>query len=124
MADISIATDDDIARFYGAIEFRSKWAARALRRGRLIAGFGGLLEIEDGVWFAFFDVPAEHRKPSIYRHILSAFREAKAKGAQVFKAKCTETIPRAVALMEHLGFERTDEMIDDEVVWVCPASKF
>lgn len=117
--EILPATEDDIARFYGAIEFHSQWAARALRKGSLVAGVGGLLEIENGVWFAFFEVPAHERRPSVYRHILAAFNEAKEKGARTVKAHCSTGIPRAKELMERLGFTPTDEMINGKVVWAC-----
>ncbi|MGV2099055.1 hypothetical protein [Rhizobium sp. 21-4511-3d] len=120
--EIVTATEDDIARFYGAIEFQSQWAARVLRKGSFVAGFGGLIEIEDGTWFAFFEVPAHLRKPSVYRHIVSAFNEAKAKGARIVKAHCNSAIPRAKELMERLGFEPTDEMINGKVVWACRVS--
>jgi len=124
MAEITVATADDVARYYGAIEFKSQWTGRTLRKGRMIAGFGGLLEVDNGVWLAFLEVPAEFRRPSIYRHIVAALQEAKAKGALVFKAKCDQSIPRSAALMEHLGFQPTDEVLDNEVVWACLASSF
>ncbi|KRB51786.1 hypothetical protein ASE04_09645 [Rhizobium sp. Root708] len=122
MAEIRQATDDDIARFYGAIEFKSQWVARALRNGRLIAGFGGALETADGVWFAFLDVPPQYLKPSIYRHIVAGIHEAKSKGAKVIKARCDTRIPRAEALLKHLGFLPTDEVVDNEVIWECQVS--
>ena len=122
-AEICPATEDDIARFYGAVEIQSQWAARVLRKGSFDAGFGGLLEIETGVWFAFFEVPAHLRKPSVYRHIVSAFNVAKAKGAHTVKAHCNTDIPRAKELMQRLGFTPTDEAINGKVVWACPVLK-
>jgi len=116
---IEPATDEDVARFYGGIAFGAQWTGRVLRRGRLVAGFGGLLEIEDGVWLAFLEVPSHERRPYLYRHILAAVDEIRAKGARVIKATCDESIPRSEALMRRLGFEPTDEMLGDRVMWIC-----
>lgn len=117
MAEIVQATEDEFARFYHGMQVTGRWVGRAMRKGRLIAGFGGLIETKDGEWFAFFEVPAHERKPSLLRHIRAAFADAKGQGAKVIKATCDTSIPRAEALMKHLGFEPTEEQIDDKVVW-------
>lgn len=122
-SEIVPATDDDIARFYGGIEFTGKWFAKAMRRGSLVSGFGGMIETEDGVWFAFLEVPAHERKPILYRHIRDAFDRVKGQGAKVIKATCDTTIPNAEKLMVRLGFRPTDEELNGKVVWVCPVSE-
>lgn len=122
-SEIVPATDDDIARFYGGIEFTGKWVAKALRKGKLVSGFGGLIETEDGVWFAFFEVPAHERKPILFRHILEAFEAAKAQGAKVFKATCDTSIPGAEKLMRRLGFAPTEDEINGKVVWAWQVSE-
>lgn len=116
-AVVDLATEDDIARYYGPISFMNKWTARVIRKGSLVAAFGGIVEISDGVWQAFFEVPAYLRKPSIFRHILAGFDEAKAQGAREIRAFCNTDIEGAERLMRHLGFRPTDETIEDRTVW-------
>jgi RimJ/RimL family protein N-acetyltransferase len=117
MAEIGPADDIDFARYFQGMQVTTRWVGRAMRRGRLIAGFGGLLETNDGEWLAFLEVPAEERKPHVYRHVLAAFSEAKALGARRITAWCDTTIPGAEKLMKRLGFEKTDEIIEDKEVW-------
>lgn len=117
MAEIIQATEDHFARYYHGMQVTGRWVGRAMVKGRLVAGFGGLIETGDGEWLAFFEVPVHERKPSLLRHILAAFNEAKEHGAKVIKATCDTSIPRAEALMKHLGFEETDETIDEQKVW-------
>ena len=117
MAEITPASDDDFARFFGGIQVNGRWVGRAMRRGRLIAGFGGLIEQQDGEWFAFLEVPAEERKPHVYRHVLAAFADAKEQGAARITAWCDMSIPGALRLMQRLGFKKTDEMMNDNEVW-------
>jgi len=115
---IDPATEEDIHRFYGGIEFKAGWCGRVMRKGSLVAAFGGALEsVEPGVWFGFLEVPKHLRRPSLLRHALSVLNEAKASGATVIRAACDESIPRAREFMERLGFSPTDETIDDKVVW-------
>lgn len=111
------ATDEEFSRFYGGMQVNGKWIGRAIKRGRLVSAFGGLIETTEGEWMAFLDVPSHERRPSLYRHIRAAFDEAKRQGAKVIKATCDMSIPRAEALMTHLGFEPTEEMFEDKVVW-------
>lgn len=111
------ATDEEFSRFYGGMQVNGKWVGRAVKRGRLVSAFGGLIEATEAEWVAFLDVPSHERRPSLYRHIRAAFDEAKRQGAKVIKATCDTSIPRAEALMKHLGFEPTEEMFEDKVVW-------
>jgi hypothetical protein len=112
------ATEDDIHRFYGGIEFKTGWHGRVMRKGRLVAAFGGALESEEpGVWYGFLEVPRHLRRPALLRHALSVLNEAKASGAKVIRAVCDENIPRAREFMLRLGFKPTDETIDDKAVW-------
>ncbi|RVK73165.1 hypothetical protein CN159_02090 [Sinorhizobium meliloti] len=117
MAKITPATDIDFARYYGGVQVAGRWVGRAMWRGRMIAGFGGLIETEEGEWVAFLEVPQEERKPHIYRHALAAFADAQREGARVIKAWCDVTIPGAERLMKRLGFSPTQEIMDDKVVW-------
>lgn len=117
MAEVERATDEDFARYFGGQQVTGRWVGRAMKRGRLVAGFGGLIEIDDAEWLAFFEVPDEERKPSLLRHIKAAFAEAKEQGARVIKATCDTRIDRAEALMRHLGFEPTEEQHDGRAVW-------
>lgn len=117
MAEIVHATDDDIARFYGGIEFNSRWHAKAMHKGRLVAGIGGVIEVEPGVWIGFLEVPAHERRPSLYRHVVEMLEAAKASGATTIKTWCDDSIPRAEAMMRKLGFVPTDETIDDRKLW-------
>ena len=117
MAEIDTATDEDFARFYGGMQVSGRWVGRAMRRGRLIAGFGGLIEMQDGQWLAFLEVPKEERKPHVYRHILAAFAEAKEQGCTRVIAWCDTSIPNAVKLMTRMGFKKTDEMIEEKEGW-------
>lgn len=117
MADIRRADETDFARFYGPVHITSRWIGHALWRGRVVAGFGGMIETDDGVWLAFLEVPADARRPFLYRRILKGFEEAKAQGCRVVRALCDPSIPRADALMRRLGFQETDEMIDGKAVW-------
>jgi hypothetical protein len=111
------ATEDDVHRFYG-IEFGAGWHGRVMRKGRLVAAFGGALEsAEPGVWFGFLEVPKHLRRPVLLRHALSVLKEAKASGATIIRAACDESIPRAREFMERLGFSPTDETIDGKKVW-------
>lgn len=122
MPEIVPATEDEFARFYHGMQVTGRWVGRAMMKGRLIAGFGGLIETGEGEWVAFFEVPAHERKPSVFRHIKAAFAEAREQGAKVIKATCDTSIPRAEALMRHLGFEPTDETLDGKELWVCQVS--
>lgn len=114
---VSPATDDDIARFYGGIQFNAPWVAKAMHKGRLVAGIGGLIEIEPGTWIGFLEVPAHERTPSLYRHVIEVLDQAKQAGAVCIKTWCDDRIPRAEAMMRKLGFVPTDETIDNKVVW-------
>ena len=109
MQGVVDATDDDVARFYRSIQFHGDWTARCIRKGRLVAAMGGVMEIEPGVWFGFIDLPAHLRGPMLYRHTVKVLNEAKAKGARVIRAVCDTDIPRAEAFMRRLGFRPTDE---------------
>jgi hypothetical protein len=114
--EIVPADDDSVARFYG-VQFSNRWIGKAIRKGRLVAGFGGAMEISDGVWFAFLDIPAHLRRSINYRHILAALGEMKSMGAQTIRAACESDIPGAEALLQRLGFLPTDEEIDGRKVW-------
>lgn len=111
------ATEEDVVRWYGPIYFGGQWTARVMKKGSLVVGFGGFIELEPGTWFAFFEVPSRYRKPLVLRHIRDAMNEAIGMGAEVIKAYCDTSIPRAEALMHHLGFVETDELLDDKVIW-------
>lgn len=117
MKSISFATDDDVARFYGGIQFSGAWHAKAMHRGRLVAGMGGVIETEPGVWVGFLEVPEGERKPSLYRHVIEMLDAAKASGATTIKTWCDDSIPRAEAMMRRLGFQPTDEIIDGKRIW-------
>lgn len=117
MADIRPADDIDFARFYGGVQVTGQWIGRGLWRRRLLAGFGCVIETGEGEWMAFLEVPAEARKPCIFRHILEVLAQAKTRGARVIKATCDTSIPRAEALMLKLGFKPTNETLDGKVVW-------
>ncbi|MDW9528067.1 hypothetical protein RWE87_04895 [Sinorhizobium meliloti] len=116
------ATDEEFSRFYGGMQVNGKWIGRAVKRGRLVSAFGGLIEATEGEWVAFLDIPSHERRPSLYRHIRAAFEDAKAQGAKVIKATCDMSIPRAEALMKHLGFEPTEETHEGKAVWICLVS--
>lgn len=119
---IEPATDEDVARFYGGIEFKGGWHAKVARKGKLVAAFGGVLESsEEGIWYGFMDIPKHIRKPTLYRHTLAILRDAKASGAKVIRAACDTDIPRALEFMERLGFVPTEDKTDDGKVmfeWV------
>jgi hypothetical protein len=117
MAEIRDADDIDFARFYGGYQVTSRAICKGLWRRRLLAGFGGMIETGDGEWFAFLEVPSEERRPSLFRHVLKTFAEAKDKGAVVIKAACDTKIPRAEALMTKLGFKPTNEELDGKAIW-------
>ncbi|MBL0935511.1 MAG: hypothetical protein IBJ07_12275 [Rhizobiaceae bacterium] len=119
MADIRPADAIDFARFYGPVQVASDWFGHALWRGRLVAGFGGMIETGEGEWLAFLEVPANERKPMLYRRILDGFKEAKARGAHTIRACCDPDIPRSEALMLRLGFCQTYEQINGKAVWTC-----
>lgn len=118
MADIRPASEDDLVRFYGCT-ITSQWLGQAMWRGRIIAGFGGMFEAESGSWWAFLEVPANERKPFLYRRILAVFKQAQEQGCHTVRALCDPSVPRADALMTRLGFSRTDETIDGRAVWSC-----
>ncbi len=117
MPEILEATDDDIARASGGMQFTGQWIAKTIKRGRLVDAVGGAFEIEDGVWFAFLELPERYRAPSVFRHIKAGMAQARERGATTIKATCDLRIPRAKEMMERLGFEPTDEIINGEVVW-------
>lgn len=117
MTDIRPADDIDFARFYGGVQVTSQWIGKGIWRRRLLAGFGCVIEVAEGEWMAFLEVPAGERKPHIYRHILQALTDAKKRGARTIKATCDTSIPRAEALMRKLGFEPTQETLDGKVIW-------
>ncbi|MGE8105150.1 hypothetical protein ACQKP1_15835 [Allorhizobium sp. NPDC080224] len=119
MAEIRSADDEDFARFYGGVQVTSDWVGKGLWKRRKLAAFGCLIDMGDGVWHGFLDLPVGVRRPSLYRHILGALSEAKSKGALTIKAACQTDIPRAKELMERLGFEPTDEEFQGMRVWVC-----
>lgn len=117
MAEIVQATDDDVARCFRGVLFTSRWFGKAIRKGKLVAGIGGVIDLGDGLWFAFLDVPAYLRSPAMYRHILNGMDEAIKLGATRIRALCDTDVPRAEALMTRLGFEPTEEETDGKVVW-------
>lgn len=94
-----------------------------MKKGRLVAAIGGAFEVKEGVWFGFLELPSHLRRPSIYRHVVDVLRAARDQGAVTLKATCDTRIPRAEEMMRKIGFEPTDETINDKKVWVCPASK-
>lgn len=117
MGEVVTATDDDVARFSGGMQFTSKWVGKCMKRGRLVAAVGGAFEVSEGVWFGFLDLPLHLRRPSVFRHVLAIIREARESGAETMKATCDLGIPRAEEMMRKLGFEPTDETINGKVVW-------
>lgn len=119
MAEIRAADDVDFARFFGGVQVTSDWIGKAAWKRRKVEAFGCLIDMGDGVWNAFLDIPLSARRPSMYRHILGVLAEAREKGARVIKAACQADIPRAQELMERLGFEPTDEEFQGMRVWVC-----
>jgi hypothetical protein len=114
--EIVPATGDDVARYYGGIEISGQWHAKAMRKGSLVAGMGGVIETEPGVWVGFLEVPDGERKPSLYRHVIDMLNAAKASGATEIRTWCDDSIPRAEAMMRRLGFKPTDEEIDGKTV--------
>lgn len=114
---IERATIEDIVRWYGPIEFTAQWSAKVIKKGSLVVAFAGIIEIESGVWFAFFEVPKQHRKPILLRHIREIVDDVIQKGAKVIKAYCDHDIPRSEALMKHLGFVETKELLGEKVIW-------
>lgn len=122
MAEVVHATDEEFSRFYGGIQVTGRWIGKAIRRGRLVSSFGGLIETQEGEWMAFLDVPSRDRRPSLYRHIRAAFEEAKKQGAKIVKATCDTSVPRAEELMRHMGFEPTNEEHEGKVIWQCRVS--
>lgn len=119
MAEIRDADDVDFARFFGGVQVTSDWIGKAAWKRRKVEAFGCLIDMGDGVWNAFLDIPLTARRPSMYRHILGVLAKARAKGARVIKAACQADIPRAQELMERLGFEPTEEEFQGMRVWVC-----
>lgn len=117
MAKIAWATDEDFARYYRGNECQARWVGKSMRRGLVIAGFGGAIETTDGEWVAFLEIPDSERKPSLYRHVLEGFERVKEQGATAIKAVCDTSIPRAEELMRRLGFEPTDETVNGKVLW-------
>lgn len=117
MDEIVTATDDDVARFYRGVQFTAPWVGKAIRRGKLVAGFGGVMEIGEGLWFAFLDIPAHLRRPSIYRHVLGVLDEAQAMGALKIRAVCDTGVPRAEAMLRRIGFEPTEETDGERTVF-------
>lgn len=111
------ATDEDIARFYGGITFTAPWTGRAIRRGKLIAGFGGAIETESGCWMAFLDVPAHIRRPTLYRHVRAGMAEIAAMGGHTIRAAVDDSIPKAKTFLDRLGFMPTDDEIDGRTVY-------
>lgn len=118
VAEIVPATEDEFVRFYHGIAPTARWIGRAIRKGRLVAGFGGAIEIGEGEWYAFLDIPSHLRKPIVYRHILAGIEEMKREGASLVRVVCDDRIPRAEALLTRLGFELTDEEIDGKKVFI------
>lgn len=112
------ATEDDVARFYGGIEFTGDWEGYVIRKGKLIAAFAGIFRNGED-WFAIFEVPAHLRTPTLYRRA-KRFLAGK---TEPIKAVCDMRIPRAEEFMTRLGFEPTDEVLDNKVIWKCPVSK-
>jgi hypothetical protein len=112
------ATEEDILRWYGPIEFHAQWLGQVLKKGSLVVGFGGMIEIEPGVWLAFLECPEKYRKPTFLRHILRMMDDARALGATEIRAARNPDIPRPDALLQHLGFVETEEKYNDQAVWV------
>ena len=115
--EIVQASEDDVARYYGGIAFPTRWVAKALRKGDLVAGMGGVIETEPGVWVGFLEVPPFARSPSLFRHVKDVLEKAREAGAVKVKTWCDDGIPRAEAMMRRLGFQPTDETINGKVVW-------
>lgn len=119
MSEIRDADDVDFARFFGCVQVTSRWVGKGLWRRRVLAAFGCLIEMQDGVWMGFLDLPVAARRPSVYRHIRQVMDKAREQGATIIKAGCDTSIPRAQELMERLGFEPTDEEFEGKTVWIC-----
>lgn len=113
---VDMATDDDVARFY-ALQFPRGWMGKVIRKGRLVAGFGGLIECENGDWVAVLEVPAHLRVPSLFRHAMRLLRDAKDQGVARIIATCDPEITRSEEFMRKLGFVPTEEEIDGKVIW-------
>lgn len=84
-----------------------------------MAGFGGLIECENGDWLAVFEVPAHLRAPSLYRYALRLLNEAKERGVGRIIATCDPEISRSETFMRRLGFVQTDQTFNDMAVWEC-----
>ena len=112
------ATNSDIRRFYNGYINRP-WQGKAVKKGRIVLGIGGVSVFDDGTIMAFMDLTDKAKTPIVFRHVLQYLKALAKKGAEPVLAAVDTSVPRAEDFLMRLGFEPTESFDPDgKRIWV------
>ena len=112
------ATHIDAQRYYGG-NLANPWQGKAVKRGRLVMGIGGVAVLDDGTFMAFLDLAESAKKPMVFRHVWRFLKELEKKGIGPVFAASDISVPRAEEFLKRLGFVATKSLsAKGERIWV------
>lgn len=116
--DVVPLTQREMARFYKVNpDAISPALGLAGKRGALTIGAGGIVHGNDGRVWGFLDILPGKQTPMAFRHMLRFLRERKAEGVREIYVTRDSSYSTSEALLQRLGFEKTDETYEDKEVW-------
>ena len=112
------ATNNDVRRFYNGYINRP-WQGKAVKKGRIVLGMGGVSVFDDGTIMAFMDLTEQAKTPIVFRHVLQYLNALAKKGAEPVLAAADASVPRAEDFLTRLGFEPTESFDPDgKRIWI------
>jgi hypothetical protein len=119
MTKIVDATDMDFVRFFKMPAPTGEWYAKVQKDGKLVKAIAGIIKADDGRYFGFMDLKGSARYPLIFR-VFKRFIEnlPQTHGITKLFVTCDESYLRSEAFLARLGFVETDEVIEDNKVWM------
>lgn len=122
--EVQQASDTDFIRFLKMTAPPPWWRGKCIKKGTLVKAMAGVLLSDDNRIFVFMDLRGTGRFPFVYRHALRFLHEVSEEvGGDAIHALCDENYPQARNFMIRLGFEKTDEEMNDERVWKWQVSE-